>query len=37
MKAPLALLPLLLLTGCTPRIEVADAKRADHHQYERKN
>lgn len=26
MKAPLALLPLLLLTGCTPRIEVAAPK-----------
>lgn len=26
MKAPLVLLPLLLLTGCTPRIEVAAPK-----------
>ena len=26
MKALLALLPLLLLTGCTPRIEVAAPK-----------
>lgn len=26
MKAPLALLPLLMLSGCTPRIEVAAPK-----------